>query len=290
MSSKSLRRRLNLETLENRQLFANDIFAVVNNGTLNLVEANGSFGQAQAVEISRPATDPTGKVIRVKGVANLSGGTTLINGATFRDFYVGSGNLNINLGNGDNTITIKDAPINNLNVDTGTGRDKVIFDHSRTTGVTNLRTGAGNDLVNMIEARMGNDATDHMNLFLDTGADTFYSYNSNVPSEISGNLNVYMSRSNTDRDVDVISLTNAKVRGTLNMHTGAGDDIVEVRRVVVGNDVILNMGADADKAKFIEVQALDDFFAYMGAGADTLEIDDVWADQMELNGKPIETH
>ncbi len=285
MSANYFRRILRPEQLEQRQLFAGDIFATVSNGTLNLVEANGSFGLPQAVEISRPATDITGSVIRVKGLVNAAGTTTLINGLPFRDFYVATKNVNVNLGGGNDTVVVKNAPINNLNVETGAGRDSVIFDRSKTTGVVTVRTGADNDFVNLFESQIGNDSLDNLNVYMDTGADIFYSKSVNSLSTVSGNLNLYMSQNDLDRDVDTVTLEKATIRGGLNIRTGAGDDTVTVNRVIVGNDVFLNTGADADKAKFTEVQAIDDFWAYMGSGNDTLELDDVWADRLEVYGE-----
>ncbi len=284
MSAKHSHRTLRAENLEQRQLFAGDVFASVSNGTLHLAEANGSFGLPQAVEISRPAFDLTGTTIRVTGLPNATGSTTLINGMKYRDFQVSTKNVNVNLASGDDIVVIKNAPINNLNVDTGDGRDSVIFDRSKTTGLVTVRTGADNDFVNLFESQIGNDSLDNLNVYMDTGADIFYSKNLNNLATVSGNLNLYMSQNELDRDVDTITLEKATVRGVLNMRTGAGDDVVSVNRVVVGNDVLLNTGADADTAKLIEVQAIDDIWAYMGSGNDTLELDDVWADRLEVYG------
>ena len=65
MSNSFKTRSLRLESLENRQLFAGDVFAAVSQGTLQITEAFGQVGQPQSVEISQTPFDPMS--IRVRG-------------------------------------------------------------------------------------------------------------------------------------------------------------------------------------------------------------------------------
>ncbi len=286
MSSAFRNRSLRLESLENRELFAGDAFAIINGGTLNIVETSGQTGQPQAIEITRTPFGFPGQSIRVRGLENAAGGTTLINGRAFVDFRVPSGNVSVNLGSGNDWVRVNDVTLNNLNVDTGNGRDAVTLGQGmKTTGTATIRTGADDDFVNLFEAQIGNDSLDNLNVYMGTGVDYFYSKSVSVLASVTGNLNLYMSENGLDRDTDTITLEKAKIGGSLTMHTGAGDDTISVNNTIVGNDFLLSTGADADTAKLKDLQVLDDVFANMGAGMDTLDLDNVWADRLEVNGE-----
>jgi hypothetical protein len=286
MSKSISHRGLRLERLENREVFAGDVHLFLGqDGALNIAEKFGSFHQAQAVEISRTPFDYSGQMFRVKGVYNAGGQTTLVDGAAYKDIRVPSGNVNVNLGFGDDRVYLKDAPFNILNVDTGGGQDMVMLQNGmKTKGTVTVRTGADSDFVGLYDAQIGNDSLDNLNIYMDTGVDTFYSKGTNQPSNVRGNLNLNMNQNDLDKDVDNVTMNNAKIGGSLVIRTGSGDDTINLKRLTIGNDLFLNAGADKDTAVLSEVQALDDFWAYMGSGDDTLDLDDVWADRLETYG------
>lgn len=283
MSSSFKNRSLRLEALENRQLFAGDVYAVINNGTLQITEAFGQAGQPQAVEITQTPFDLTS--IRVRGRENASGGTTLINGQAFKDFRVPFGNVNVNFGSGNDWVRVKDVRLHNFTVDTGNGLDVVELGRGmKTTGTVTVRTGAGDDFVNLYEAQIGNDSLDNLNVYMGTGNDWFYSKSVNEWASVKGSLNLFMSENGLDRERDTINLEKAKLGNSLTMQTGGGVDTVSLKNAIVGNDLSLDTGDDADTATMTDLQVLDDVFANMGAGSDTLVLDNVWADRLEANG------
>lgn len=285
MSKSSSNRTLRVESLENRELFAGDAVAAISNGSLYIFEATSQAGQPQAIEITRAPYDFTGQTIRVKGIPNANGGTTLINGQSFRDFRVPTGNVSVSLGSGNDWVNAGNVRLNRFDVETGNGRDVVnLLAGLKTTGTVTIRTGADYDFVNLQEAQIGNDSLDNLNVYMGTGEDWFYSKGVNQIGSVAGNLNLYMSENDLDRDKDTVSMEKVKVGNSLVMHTGGGNDTISVNNAIVGNDLLLNTGADADTVKLKDVQVLDDVFANLGAGIDTLDLDNVWADRIEANG------
>jgi hypothetical protein len=284
MSIKSTNQKLRVEQLEKRELFAGDVLAFMDSdGALNIYERTDQAGSSQSIELVRRPFS-YGGYIQVVGKVNESGATTLINGLTSQSFYVPGGNVRVLTGAGNDTVRIKNAPLNNVLVDTGIGQDRVFLENANTRGSVTLRMGSDYDFVGVYDSVIGDSSLDNLNINMGAGADNLYMKGTNIPVKVKGNLNITTFANETEVEQDWIGVNNIKVGASVVVRTGAGEDTVLLNRMIAGNDLSLSTGDQNDMAILTEVQVIDDVWAYMGKGDDTLDIDDVSADRMELYG------
>lgn len=218
---------------------AGDVRAELINGTL-FVNEIGEPGGAQSVLVSQ-LTD--GRIM-VQGQAAAGGGVTKINGGTAAIFGQPLGplaprlNLKMNLGGGQDSVTLRDAKFGNVEILTadtfGNGAndaDTVRLEHVRTSGAVNINTGAGADVVRVDFSTIGNPTGDD-DLSITTGF-------AGLPGE---------------SDVDAVFIQSSAVFGKTSIKTGAGADYVSVQF-----------------SNFGDTEA-DGFVIDAGAGADTIEM------------------
>ena len=283
---KKQNKRLQMEQLEDRQLMAGNVLAFMSSGNLHVVEAAGQIGRGQAVQVAQLSNGN----IRVQGLSSQDGGTSLINGGTFRDFTV-PGNLNVNLGAGrDNVVLGRSAPstFNNVYINTGVAaataiddRDFVNVERVTTRGHLTVDTGASSDYVSVFNNRVG-DTSGIDNLTLRTGTAADYINVNNV--NVNGNLSVSTYNTDSESDADHVHLEMAFARSNLQVFTGGGDDYLTVVNGFAGNDAFFTTGAGNDTVRLTEVQAVDDFMTYLEAGDDTLDMQYLRADVLTLDG------
>lgn len=275
--------RLNVEQLESRQMFAGNVLAFLSGGNLNIVEATGHFGKGQAVQVSQLSNGQ----MRVKGLSSQDGGTSLINGAAYKDFTV-PGNLNINLAGGRDTVLLgRSSPttFNNAMVNTGDGLDAIYVEGVTTRQNLTIDSGAVADYINVFDTKVGdNYGIDNLTISTGAGADNVNVLGISRPVEVTGNLSVYTFNSSSELDADRVVMQTAFARDNLQAFTGSGDDYLEVVNGFAGNDVMLSTDAGNDTMKLQEVRAVDDFWAMLGDGNDTLDAQYLRADVLTLNG------
>ena len=191
-------------------------------------------------------TDRTGMFLR-NSLVTVKGDLTVDTGAdndyvNFNNNGSGSlsvlGNMSILAGEGDNTVkvranalTIGDASkptaVKNLNIETGSGSDRVTVDGTITllTGGVNIATGAGADSVRFVsETKNTNQAANSIakSLTIDTG---------NNLALLTAGVNVDALGGNAD-DADTVYVgfnSDFEVKGNVNIRTFNGTDIVQVR-------------------------------------------------------------
>lgn len=288
MSKNRTPKSLRFEQLENRELMAGDVTVYMSSdGNLNIVEKSGHVGGAQAVQISQLSNG----MVRVKGIANLAGGTTLVDGQEYKQFVV-TGDIVANLGQGNDSLrVVANGSYNGLNINMGTemlkgktDNDRVFIENITTRGGVTVSTGAGTDYVSVTDAQIGNDYSDKLIVKMGSGSDTFNLQGLQRTVQVKGQFNLYMYNAETEVDRDYVYMDNAAIWSGHITSTGAGEDTVTIKRFTTGNDLVVSTGNDKDIARLTEVSALDELYVLLGSGDDTLELIDGSADTAYLDG------
>ena len=201
------------------------------NGTLFINEAPGSLGLDQGVQVAQL---PTGHV-RVTGLEAPGGGATLINGATTRIFNHPT-NIVMGLGSGQDLVQVLNTRVKNIQIlaesPSGSPNDNdfVNLTGVRTTGVVDIRMGAGVDTVTVLNSTIG-DGVGLDDLKITTG----------VPTAIGL------------ADSDTVLLQGVATKSATIITTGASNDHVFIRDSKLGNDIndflSIRTGAGADNVE-----------------------------------------
>jgi hypothetical protein len=284
-------RKFAMEQLENRELFAGNVLAYMSGaGDLNILEATNSIGRGQAVQVHQIAANR----YRVSGLSSQDGGTTLINGAAYRDYTV-YGDVNINLADGRDTVLLGRTTVTSFNknvyINSGVDyssndNDAVYVETIKTKGNLTIDSGASADYVNVIGSQIGDGVyIDNLAIYAGSGAD-----NVNVIDgygrfvEVSGNLDVDTYDSQSELDADRLNLQGAFATGNVQAFLGGGNDTLTAANVFAGNDVLLVTDAGNDTVSLNSVRAHDDFWASLGDGDDRLDMQYSVADVLSLDG------
>jgi hypothetical protein len=288
-------RKLNMETMEARQMMAGDVMANVTGGTLYLNEATGQAGRDNSVIVSQIAP---GK-IRVTGNSTTTDGTlSKINGAASQDFNV-TGGLVVRFGGGSDLIVFdQSAPpaFTNVDIDTAappvlaqplvkgaTGitplttpdNDNVIMWGAKIAGNLTVNTGAGDDWVYVANTSIGG------NVSINTGSGADTAQLENMVGTIGGNVDIQLYSSLAEKDADCAWLDHVYAYGNINARGGDGADLLHLDNVTSYKDFNLDAGAGDDKLEINTVCAVDDFFAQMGDGNDAVTSNGLYI----INGK-----
>ena len=190
--------------------------------------------------------------------------------------------LSIRTGRGPDTITLRGSiqgtppgqvvPLlvtDTLQLDTGSGDDRIQTEYLEARGATSIRTGAGNDTVNLVE----NTIIGSLSLALDSGNDTLtidggtFQRGLSILSggilpdqdnlflsgfDINGNLKILTG---DDSDYVLLSGTNiaalpGTAQGGLSLNTGRGQDRVDIVNLRIARDMAVNLGPDDDAVSF----------------------------------------
>lgn len=284
-------RKIGLEQLENRELFAGNVLAYMSGtGDLNLLEATADIGEGQAVQVHQIAANR----FRVSGLSSQDGGNTLINGATYRDFTV-YGNININLANGRDTVLLGRATSTSFNKDvyiksgvdvSSNDLDSISVEKVTTKGHLTIDSGASADYINVIGSKIGDGVNiDNLAIYAGSGADYI-----NVISgygrflQVTGNLHVDTYDSQSELDADRIYMSGAYSNGNVQAFMGGGNDTLTAIDIFAGNDVFFATDGGNDMVSLNSVRANDDFWAYLGDGDDRLDLQYLVADVLTLDG------
>jgi len=236
MSSFSKSRRFQMERLEDRQMMAGDLTATMVNGTLFINEAAGSLGLDQAVNVSQRSN---GDIV-VKGLANASGGRTLINNQE-SVVFTHPLNLVIGTGGGNDVIGVVGYTGQHIQIlaespnGSGPDNDSVSLGSVRTSGQVDIRTGAGKDIVSVVGCVIGDGTTVN-----------------NVPDDLKISMGV--AAATGDADADQLLIQSTTTRAATDISTGASNDVVTIRDSTLGND----------RSDFLRIKT--------GAGADLVEM------------------
>lgn len=228
MSNFNKRNRFHMERLEDRQMMAGDMTAVVQNGTLFINEAPNSIGGAQELEIVQVA----GNKVRLNPTQG-----TLINGKSSLLFEsINSLNVDAKLGGGKDVVHIIGQPGNTfvgaIKIDTSDpafspNDEDVVTARNLTVSQLDITTGSGHDVVEVV--------------------------NTNVNGPLGrGNLNIRagINTPGVFSDQDVVTVAQTHVQHDMSLLTGASND-----RVILKN---VDVGLLADDLLWVDLGAQDD--------------------------------
>ncbi len=271
---------------------AADVAAYIQNGALFIAESAGEPGGQNGVQIMEVAAG----TMRVIGLQTDDGGVSSVNGHTSQDFS-GISSLFINLGGGNDRVVVGDLSSHPsithlesvyINVD-GTNQpnsygfdwDKVTVRNLVTTGILDIRTGVGNDIVTVADSIVGNDDLDNLNVYTGEGSDAVNLDN----VDVKGNLLISSAdNASTAADSDQISMLTVTAHNGIIVETGSGKDTLTATDVTSTGGILFDLGAGNDTATMNSVRAHDDFDTKMGDGDDTLSVTFLSANRLTLDG------
>lgn len=205
MSNHRKTTKLNVETLESRQLMAGDVMLYNNGNGFTLV----GDSQANSVRIEQVFS----------GYYRVTGYNTTINGRSSSDVYAPNANLTVYLGGGSDSLTIQGNSQSNVNfnsmyIDMGQGSDWMMVDQVFTKYNSTIRSGYSwnNDIDNVFVNRFSSQSS----LSINAGA---------------GN--------------DQIWVQNSWIAGSLQVDTGSGSDILNLKSSAI-DSIFANMGTEDD--------------------------------------------
>lgn len=250
-------RKPQLESLENRALFAGDVLVALEGSYLR-VEGDNLDNQ---IAITRTAV---GDVV----VSGQNG--TLVNGRTsFRLANPSINAMDIQMQGGNDVVTLRGVAVaNDLTIGLGQGNDRITAPVTTPVSIgANLAVfgDEGNDIVQLNGVSVGQD------LYVDGGIGSLQA--SLVDASISGVANFI-----ADDLADSITVRNSRIGLDLSIETKGGSDIVSVTdasafQMLVNTDA--NGSVGLDRVTLNRVQTVEDLGVFTGAGADTVQMTDV---------------
>jgi hypothetical protein len=193
------------------------------NGTLILSEDPNQLGSDQKIVLS---------IVNGRLRVASANGQTLIDGQAFKDFDQVT-NLSINFGGGSDFVRIAGASLASLNIDlrdpdTGPNGDVVQLDGVTVSGGAVIRTGAGQDEIQIANSNIFGDGA-------------------------GGELAIYVGEDSATAhsDNDSVSLIGVRTVSSVKISTGAGDDKIVVFQSQIGDGyggdrLLIKAGAGAD--------------------------------------------
>jgi len=234
-----------------------EVVGVPAGGSATTVNGSASF-TAEGVTLGVSAVMGRGNdLVRF---ANTSGQPVALPGAVVVDAGIGHDRIagrisntaavTFNLGPGNDQVSLGGSSLGTLVIEgdfpprdnAAAGNDRVSLNSVRAARAGVIRTGGGNDVVEI------------------TG-------NSAFP------LSLTINTDNGDDRVEVVGGAQPiSVGGALTVNTGAGDDTVNIERVTVRGVAVITTLQDDDDVTIDHLVALDGLYAYLGGGGDSLEV------------------
>jgi hypothetical protein len=242
---------------------AGNVKTQFSNGTLILSEDPNQLGSDQQIVLS---------VVNGKLRVASADGQTLIDGQVFKDFDLVT-HLSINFGGGSDFVRITGASLASLNIDlrdpdTGANNDVVQIEGVIVSGAAVIRTGVGNDEVQIANSN-----------FVGDGA--------------GGELGIYTSEESApgDGDHDSVTLLGVRTASSVKISTGAGDDKILVFQSEIGDGfggdrLLIKAGAGADA---IDIGYFRDGngLPVLGPTTSVKGYLDIWADDLNEGDRDV---
>ena len=243
-----------LEALEPRLLLSGNVTGMVSGGSLILIGDNASNevlidGLVDALPDGSDA--PVEAFFAVSG----SGGTT-INGAPSQMFEGVTRDIRVRLRGGDDALwVVWGAVPGNLNIDAGSGNDRVSVDHFVVGRSLYFRGRRGEDAVEMLHSPVGGDVYIHH--YVDGGSSTIRD------SAIGRNVRV----AGWGADAYSCTLDGSDVGGSFSFGGGHGDDVVELLGSTIGRSAYINHSTGKGSTT-VRNAAVDGSLYVVGGGAE----------------------
>lgn len=282
------RKKLRMQTLEEKALMAGDVAVSVIDGDLQINEASDSIGQDQQVEVRQLENGKirvqglNGTQIKTRGIqwnpwtGSFSFGTI---GVDYKDYDV-SGGIDVDLGNGrDNFTTNAGGPtldIEHLNVEMGgdSNRDFVALRNLQVEDDLHISTGGGNDSVSLHTVGVEDGDID---IFTGNGSD-HVRFTKVVTN---GDARVDMADNLWSAERDTLAISSSTL-DDLEVQLGGGNDQVDLMFASLddvdidagaGDDDVVAMFSDVDELNYDGGSGADEYWAYYLGGVDTNDID-----------------
>ena len=297
-------RQLSLQSLEERNLLAGNVFGYINGSTLNFV--GDLQDNAMVFEEIAPNT------VRAAGLA----GTT-INGLPSQHFTLSPiESISIYFGNGRNQVivhnlSLTDTPDGSLSIGTSDLDDMIVLDRVATSDRVSIQSYGGDDqiIINQLETddfytstRAGNDHVEifssrvnEFELFAGDGFDQVRIDRLDVNDDFrlfanDGGSDIQLDHLQvgqnlqvgaTDGD-DLVHINDTHTGNHLTVWTGNGDDHQEIHDSSSGGELGLSGGHDRDTLLARNCQAGTRFLVTMGDGDDQTILTDITASTISL--------
>lgn len=226
-----MRRKLLVETLENRSMLAGNVTASVSGA--DLIITGDALGNTITVESAGAG------IVQVRGFENTS-----VNGTAngLKTFNV-SGSINIRLNAGDDTVRVTNLVIQNkLLVDLGAGNNTALLGQS--TAADNARfagTPSGGLFIQGDQSVVGGTLADRV-------------FQSNLHVAGAGTLSLGDGNDNVTLDRPTGSGANVEYGGVFSILPGAGTDGVSITGLVVDDNLVIN---DSSNATSVTINSMD---------------------------------
>lgn len=232
-------RRLQVESLENRELMAGNVSVSMSNGNLFIT------GDANPNHVQVRQTSPG--VYSISGVM-LGGTATKINGYSGVTARGITGNVSVALGGGSDQL------------DFGTGDGRQI----NVPGTLTIDMGTGNDWTYVRDVKTGGNLT----TYTGTGQDRTHIVN----ADVGNNLFVLDPNAVNSGDSDLTTVLTSRARGQLQFISRGGNDSVEIQSCAA-DSVYADLGAGNDFFKMLYTKPRA-HSVYGGSGTDTFFVPD----------------
>ncbi len=298
-------RRLSVQSLEERNLLAGNVFGYTNGPTLNFV--GDLQDNAMVFEEIAPNT------VRATGLA----GTT-INGLPSQNFTLRPiESIAIYFGNGKNQVivhnlSLTDTPDGSLSIATSDLEDTIVVDQVATSDSVSIQSYGGDDqiIINQLETndfysstRAGNDNVEifdsrvnEFKLFAGDGFDQIKIDRLDVNYDFrlfanDGGSDIQLENLQVGQDLqvgatdgdDLVYINGTHTGNHLTIWTGNGDDHQEIHNSSTGGELGLSGGHDRDTLLARNCQAGTRFLVTMGDGDDQTILKDVTASTISLH-------
>jgi len=281
MSKVSTTRRLNVESMESRQLMAGNVFASVAGGDLNLIGDNASNG----VEIRQLGP---GKY-HVIGLIHGGAQTKIWLGGVSANSHVVAGvtdDFNINLNGGDDYLLMSSAGLpvgakmqvpDDLNAYMYDGLDRMILNNVQVREDAVVNLGNGHDYFYMSGSLVGGSAVEVDNDLVvlgGSGNDFAGVYSSSIRDDL------FMSLGDNDDHAYILGAT---VGDDAWIYTGLGNDRVTMTQTRIRDELVIDTSAGRDNVLLTGVIA-DGIYVNTGADDDYLRVQGTQAHHARFDG------
>ncbi len=238
---------LDFDDLESRVMLAGDVTAVLDGGTLTIT----GDGEGNALRL-----DQVGDTVVVSGLFDAGNvnpaSNTTINGLTSAELFQGVTNLVVNLGGGDDILLLgQDSFLEldgDLNIDMSTGNDIVVIG----TGNNNGEKGDNGDYVALLDE-----------------------YQSGGFVNVGGEANISLGSGDDTLFMEDVEIGTEPNQNALRIFAGSGSDGIDMRNVILNEDLLMELGAGDDIVNAVNVQIAHDVELFGEAGNDYIQLNNV---------------
>ena len=227
-------RKLSFQQLENRALMTGNVTAVVQNHAL-VINGDSKGNTLQIVQVGNGQYT----------VQCWRGDVTTINGHTGPQTFSGiTGDFKINLGNGDDLLSIDNGGNStpttvpgNLNADMGAGNNGFYLNHAKVVGSASVNAGNGNNYAYLDFSNVGTDCS----VTMGKGSNDIFMQGTAVGRDLTLKSNVNQS------GATFMDLLAGSIGRNATFQTGNGADSISMSQETIGQKLQINTNGGDDR-------------------------------------------